>query len=202
MFDLRLARANGLDDHQVKASGVQHLDRIGCGPGQAAEVAPTGHAADKDAPIPGQVPHADAVAQDGPSGEGAGGVYGQDANGPGQVLAVAPAEMERQGVDQRALAAAGRAGHANDVRLARVGMEGGQQSLGFGAIVLDEADAAGDGPPLASEHSLDEVTDGGMGRWLTKRSHGYSPRWCWWVYRGQRCRPRPAPAAPAHLRQG
>jgi hypothetical protein len=75
-----LAGAHRLDDDQVKAGGVQHFDGVGRGPGQAAQVAAAGHAADKDTGVARQVPHADAVAQDCPTREGAGGIHGDDAD--------------------------------------------------------------------------------------------------------------------------
>ena len=137
---LRLASADRLDDDQVIARRIQHLDRIGGGPGQATQIAPAGHAADENAPIASQVPHADAVAQDGAAGEGAGRVDGDDAYRHGGGLGRALAEMQGEGVDQRALAAAWRPGDADDVGPSGMGVKGGQGGLGFWAIALDEAD--------------------------------------------------------------
>jgi hypothetical protein len=154
---LGLAGADRLDDDQVKAGGVQHLDGVGGGPGQATQVAPAGHTADENAGVAGQVPHTDAIAENGPAAERTGGVYGDNAHRPGRVQ---PTKVQRQAVDQRALAAARRPGHADDVRPAGVGKQCGQRRLGFGAVVFDEADGPGDSPPLPGQDPFDQLRAG------------------------------------------
>ena len=48
-LDLALPDADGLDEHDVAAGGVEHAQRLGRAPGQPAEVAARGHRPDVDA---------------------------------------------------------------------------------------------------------------------------------------------------------
>ncbi len=116
-LDFVLAHAHGFDEDEVFAGGIQQRGQVRGGARQSADRAARGHGADEDARI-GVVPqHADAVAQNGAAGTPAGGVDGDDAHG-----AALPAQLARQGIHQRALARARRAGdpdhHAHGRRAA------------------------------------------------------------------------------------
>src|SRR5690606_25261595 len=122
------------------------------GPGQAADLAPVGEAAEVDALVPPAAGQADAVAQDGAAAEGTGRVHGDDAH-PGAPLPV--------GVDQRAdqgaLADARRAGDAHDEGVARQGIKRLQDRLAGRLTVLHQGDGAGQGPPVAGPQRLDQL---------------------------------------------
>ena len=77
---LVLADAHGLDQHPVEAGGVEQVDRVARGAGEAAHGAAGGHRADEDAGVGVEGLHADAVAQEGAAGERAGGIDGEDAD--------------------------------------------------------------------------------------------------------------------------
>ena len=64
-FDFVLADADGFDDDDIAASGVEEQRHIGGGWGKAAEMAAGGHGADEDAGVRVVLQHADAVAEDG-----------------------------------------------------------------------------------------------------------------------------------------
>ena len=72
--DLRLADADGLDQDVVLAGRVHHQRHLQGRLGEAAESAPRGHRADEDAGVEEVVGEADAVAEQGAAGEGAGGI--------------------------------------------------------------------------------------------------------------------------------
>jgi len=139
-----LARADRLDENGVEAGGIQRADGVGGGAGQPAQTATGGHAADEDAGIASQVAHADAVAQDRAAGEGAGRVYGDDADrlAPG---AVGPG----QGADQRAFARARRAGHTDQRRPPGMRIQRRQRLLRLPRLVLNGGQQAGQRPPVA-----------------------------------------------------
>ena len=67
---LHLAHADGLNQDGPPAGGSQHADRRGSGDGQPALVAPGGHRPDEHPVVQGVPLHADAVAQNGATGEG------------------------------------------------------------------------------------------------------------------------------------
>ena len=75
-----LADADGLDDDDVLARGVEDQRRVARRARQAAEMAARRHAADEHAGIAGVRAHADAVAEDGAAGERAGRIDGDDAD--------------------------------------------------------------------------------------------------------------------------
>ena len=151
-LDLGLAGADRLDDDCVEAGGVQRADGVARGGGEPADTAPAGHAADEDLGVARQLLHADAVAEDRAAGEGAAGVYGDDAD------ALLPlAELAGQLGHERALARSRRAGEADDVRVAAVGMQPRQHRARFGRAVLDERDDASQRAAVAREQALYQV---------------------------------------------
>src|ERR1039458_5620073 len=150
-FDLVLTDADGFDDDVIPAGGVHEAGEVGGGAGQSAHGAAGGHGTDEDAGGGGVLLHAYAVAQNGAAGGTAAGVYGEDGEG----LALL-AQLQRQGVHQRALAGAGGAGDADDA-----GMTGGRRQFaerfaGLGIAVLDAGGKAGEGARVAFAEFLRE----------------------------------------------
>ena len=78
--DFVLADADGLDEDDVLAGGVEDQRDFAGGARQAAEVAARRHAADEDAGVGGVRLHAHAIAEDGAAGERAGRIDGDDAD--------------------------------------------------------------------------------------------------------------------------
>jgi hypothetical protein len=76
-----LTHTDGLDDDDVFPHGVHHIDDVDGGLGEASQVPPGGQAFDENALVERVFLHADAIAQDCPSGERAGGVDGDDPDG-------------------------------------------------------------------------------------------------------------------------
>ena len=108
--DLVLPDADGLDDDDVEAHGVEHGDHVAGRARQAAEVAARGERADEDAVVGGVALHADAIAEDGAAGERRRRIDGDDADALASFAVVVD---ER--VDDGRLARAGVAGDAEDV---------------------------------------------------------------------------------------
>ena len=101
-----------------RPAASMQVDGVGGGAGEAAERAARGHAADEYAGVEREVVHADAVAQDGAARVGRRRIHGEDADG---ASALARGAGER--ADERALAAARRAGDADDVGAPGLGIE-------------------------------------------------------------------------------
>ena len=76
-----LADADGLDEDDVLAGGVEHERGVGGRAREAAEVAARRHAADEDAGVGDVRLHADAIAEDRAAGERAGRIDRDDADG-------------------------------------------------------------------------------------------------------------------------
>ena len=74
--------ADGLDQHDVAAGGVEHPQRLRRRPGEPAEVAARGHRADVDAAVAGVVLHPHAVTEQRPAGERRRRVDGEHADPP------------------------------------------------------------------------------------------------------------------------
>ena len=68
-LDLALPDADGLDEDDVAAGGVEHAERLRRRPGQTAEVPARGHRADEHAGVGRVVLHAHPVAEQGAAGE-------------------------------------------------------------------------------------------------------------------------------------
>src|SRR5664280_992144 len=131
-LDFVLPDADGFDDDVIPAGGVHEVRQIGRSARQAAHGAAGGHGTDEDAGVGVVLLHADAIAQNGAAGDAAAGVHGED----GDCLAPL-AQLPGEGVHQRAFARAGRAGDADDARLAGEGLEFTQGFQGLGIAVLD-----------------------------------------------------------------
>jgi len=137
-FHLALSRADGFYQNHVKPGGIEDVDRLVHAARQAAQTAPAGHTAHKHAGVAGQLPHADAVAQNSPAGKGAGRVYGDNGHGfAGQPVGFG------QFVDHARFSGAGRAGHAHQMRPPGAGVQVVEHRLGFGSIVFYPGDEPG-----------------------------------------------------------
>ena len=112
-------------------------------------MAPGGQGADEDAFVGGVALHADAVPQDGAAGKGAGGVYRHHPDG--EVLL--PEGLD-EAVGEGALAHPGRAGDADDMGPAGVGLELLEGGLGPGLAFVDGPHEAGPGPDVAGENGV------------------------------------------------
>jgi len=104
---------------------------------EATETPARGHTPDEDAGIGGMVLHADAVAEQRATREGAGGIDGDDRD-------PLPLRAERsgEGVDDRAFARARGAGDADGVAAAGAGMQLAKERIPLGLTVLHERDDA------------------------------------------------------------
>ena len=98
---------------------------------------------------------ADAVAEERAAGEGAGGIDGEDTDG-----AVGVAKVLGEAVDEGAFAGAGRAGDADAECASGVWKAGGEEGGGFGSVVFDEGNGAGEGARVALAEAVDEIGDG------------------------------------------
>ena len=107
--DFILTDADGLDQDDVAAGGVEHGGDVGGGARQAAQRSARRHAANVNSGVGEMFLHADAVAQNRSAGVGTGWVDGDDSHGV-VLLAIEP----RQLVDQRALPRSRRAGQPDD----------------------------------------------------------------------------------------
>jgi hypothetical protein len=69
-----------MDENGVISNCVKHLDDVRSSPGQPTQVSACSHAAHKDVRVLVQVTHANAVTQNGTTGEGAGSIYRHDSD--------------------------------------------------------------------------------------------------------------------------
>ena len=109
-IDFQLACADGLDQDDVIAASIQRRHHVRRGTGDAAERAPTGHAANEHAGVAEKIAHAEAIPQDRPTAEGAAGV---DCHHRHLGRVRAGAQNTAQLRDQGALAGTRRAGDAD-----------------------------------------------------------------------------------------
>src|ERR1035437_3899410 len=155
-LDLVLTDADGFDDDVIPAGGVHEVGQVGGGAGQSAHGAAGGHGTYEDAGIGVVLLHAYAVAQNGAAGGAAAGVDGEDGEG----LALF-AQLQRQGVHQRALAGSRRAGDADDAGMASFRLKFTESFEGLGIAVLD---AGGDSRQRARVPLADFLRQLGHGR--------------------------------------
>ena len=149
--DLALAGADGLDEDQVFACRVEHIDDAHGRGRQAAEVASARQRAHEYAVVVECGGHAHAVAEDGAAGDRAGRIDGNDADGASE-----PADVCDQRVDERGFAGARRAGEADDDCVSQMRTHGLEQSWNGGRQALQLGGDASDGGALASAHPCDE----------------------------------------------
>ena len=98
--------------------------------------------------------HADAVTQNGPAAERAGGIDGDDADGLASIAIGA-----RDLIGQGALAGAGRAGQAEQERVPAVGKERLQQCGRFRRVVFDGGDGPRQGTNVTVAYALGKFRD-------------------------------------------
>ncbi len=147
--DFILADADGLDEDDVEAGGVDDIHEAGGGRGEAAHGAAGGHGTDEDAGVVVVALHADAVAEEGAAGAHAGGVDGDDGDGE-----AGGADGGEELIGKGALAGAGGTGDADDKRAAG-GREAGDGLTGFG-----EGAGTGQGAAVAGVETGGEVGHG------------------------------------------
>ncbi len=156
---LRLADADGLNEHILTPGRVEQQRGLQGGLREAAQRTTIGHRADEHAAVEEVLGQADPVAEQRAVGEGRGGVDGQHANrAPG----LAPGL--REGADERRLARAGRAGEADDRRPAGVRVDLLHQLPSLGAVVLDQRDRARERTTIAVEQPLCKCRSAHRGR--------------------------------------
>ena len=109
-----LPYSDGLDEHDAIAERVEDIDDARRRAREAAGMAATRHAPDEEALIEEPLAHADAVAEDRAAAERRGRVDGDDRDAVGR-RAVRAGET----IHQRALAASGRSGDADDLGMPR-----------------------------------------------------------------------------------
>src|ERR1044072_7839195 len=108
--------------------------------GCPAGAAPRGQGANVDAGIERDRPHPDPVAEEGAAGERAGGVHGDDRDGP-----TLPPPRLHQMLHQGGLARARRAGDPDPPGAGQARTRGGEQLLEAGTPVLNQRNRAGEG---------------------------------------------------------
>ena len=111
--DFVLADADGLDDDDVEAGGVEDDRGLGRRPRQAAEMAARRHAADEHAGVFGVRLHAHAIAEDGAAAVRARRIDGEHADRPPGLA------RTRRSADRRACSCRRRAGRSRRSRYAR-----------------------------------------------------------------------------------
>ena len=105
------------------------------------------HAADEHACVAGMRAHAHAIAEHRAAGERAGRVDGDHADRQSR-----RADLRDQPIDQRALAGAWRAGHADQIRAAGVRVDPARSARRAGvAIVFDQRNRTGDRARIAAD---------------------------------------------------
>ena len=147
--ELALPDADGLDEDAVEAERVEHVAHLARRRGEPAERAARRHRADEHARIERDALHADAVAEQRAAGERRRRIDRDDADR--QALRAILASDQR---GDRALARARRTGDADAARAAELRVQRSEQLIEAGAMVLDDADRAGEGEPFPALKSF------------------------------------------------
>jgi hypothetical protein len=138
--DFVLANADGLDDHDVLAGGIEDERHVAGRAREPAKVATRRHAADEDPLVLRVDAHAHAIAEECAARKGARRIDGDDPDRPTQTT-----DLDGQAVDERALAGAGSTGHPNHVSATRARIDLTDQRGARRRFVLDERNRARDG---------------------------------------------------------
>ncbi len=152
--DFILADAHGFEQQALLAAGLDHGGNIRRGAGEAAQRAAGRHAAHVEAGIGIVLPHADAIAQDGSAGVGAGGVDGNHSDGR-LLRAVSASEP----IDQRALTGAGRAGDADAHRGAAIGKAAGKNLPRGWRVIFHQRNCPRQRAYVSLAHAPDQLHD-------------------------------------------
>src|SRR5258708_8764787 len=129
------------------------------------------HAPDEHALVEEPVAHPDAVAEDRAAGERARRVDRDDGD-----AVVALAVLGREARDERALAATGRTGDADDAGLARQRVQLAQHVRAAGLVVLDDREQARDAALITGARAREQRLRGGDQDAAT-RSRAMTMRW-------------------------
>ena len=155
--ELRLAHADRLDDHVLHPEGVEQAGHVTRRPRDAAVAAAAGEAPDEDSRVEEVGLHPDAVAQHGPTAEGARRVDGHDPDARAR-----GAEMPRDAVGERRLPRPGGPGDADHVRPSAPGVDPAHQRGKTRGAVLDQRHEPRERHAVARLHALDEPFDLGL----------------------------------------
>src|SRR6202158_6291855 len=96
--------------------------------------------------------HTDAIAENSAAGEGTGRIHGDDAHG-----FIALAVVSGETIDESAFARSGSAGDPGKMRLSGVREKAAQDVLGFGRVIFDGGDGAGNGTNVAGADAVRPV---------------------------------------------
>src|SRR5919201_6216994 len=119
---------------------------------QSAEVAARTHTADEDALVERVPGHSDLVAQDGPACERTTRIDGNHAH---RLLAI-PDHLHQR-ISERALARAGRSGQANQVGVAGMRLQFGDQVAGLRITIFCQADGPRQRPDIAGKQGAGQA---------------------------------------------
>ena len=145
--DFVLADADGLDDHDILAAGVEHQRDLARGAGEAAEVAARRHAADEHAGVAGVRLHAHAIAEDGAAGVTGWWDRRRRCRPSGRRRAARRSARSTSVL----LPAPGGPVMPSEVGAPGVRKDAPDQVGAGGGFVLDQRDGAGDRPRIAGE---------------------------------------------------
>ena len=154
-LNLGLTDPHRFDEDNVPTHGVQDLNGLSAGARQAAQMAPRGHAADKNAGIGEMAAQPDSIAQDRPARKRARRIDRQDGN----TLIGGPEPADELG-GQRAFSHAGSARQGHDSGVAPMPVKGFQERAGGWVPVLDPADEPGGGEEVPRQNGLKPCIDG------------------------------------------
>lgn len=162
---LLLTHANGLDQHDVRPEGVEHVHDPRGRARETAGVPATSHRPDEDALIEETLPHSDAVAEDGAAAERARWIDRDDRD-PGRSLAVQTGES----IHERRLAATRRARDPDRLRVTGLRVELAHRLGGAGLVVLHDRNETRDRSLVARSRTSEQIAGRGRGHQSTRRS--------------------------------
>jgi hypothetical protein len=148
-LDLALPGPDGLQENQVLPGCVENEHGLEGRLSDAAEMSARPHRADEDLGIQEVIGEADAVAEQGALGEGAGRIDGDHAD-----ASAGRADVADERADQARLADTGRAGNPDCVGAARVPIELAHELVGERVRVLDERDRPCERAPVGGADAL------------------------------------------------
>ena len=155
--DFVLPDADRLDDDELVARRVEHVDSFERPAREPAERTPGRHAAHVHSCVAREIAHADSIAEDRAAAERTRRIDCHDRD-----LAGGPADRRSELRDQRRLAAPRNAGDADDVCAAGVLENRVERSAGFLGSGLRAGEEPGDRADLARENARDEIERGNI----------------------------------------
>src|SRR5581483_5985593 len=157
--ELGLSDADGLDDDDIVAEGIEQLHDFAGGAAESAVAPARREASDIDRLILVVIGHPDPVAEDRASGEGAGGIDRED----GDLLAER-AILGDQAVDEGGFAGARRPGNPDHVRLPSHRVDPLDDRACLGGAVFDQRDEAGERVAIAASELFEAILEPGIDR--------------------------------------